>query len=199
MVVDVSHCSDKSFWQIMDVVEGPIVASHSNCRALCSIGRNLTDDQLGAIAHKGGVVGVHFASGFISKEYHDQLVQTGFYEQLCEWDAELRRSFPDPYEYLARRFDLESWPSTPLARLQESIPPPPLSAFVDHIDHIVNTAGIDHVGLGTDYDLGSIPVEVCTADRLPALTAALAVRGYRGESITKILSQNFLRVFGRLF
>jgi len=196
MRVDVSHSSDEAFWEILDLVEGPVIASHSNCRALCDVARNLTDEQIEAVGKQGGVIGIHFASGFIEREFMDAFRATGFYERLREWESELRRKYPDPFEFLAKRFDPEGWVRTDLHAMQKQVPLPRLTKLVDHVDRMVEIAGIDHVGIGTDYTLGSIPRELDPADQLPNLTRALVERGYTEEDVRKIWSANFMRVFG---
>lgn len=195
MVVDVSHCSDTSFWQLVEPTEKPVVASHSNCRALADVKRNLTDEQIKAIAEKGGVIGVHFASGFIEAGWQERFAATGFYEKLKVWQDSLRERYPDPYEFLSHRFNWDTWEKSELHGFQKQTPTPPLSKLVDHIDRIVDIAGLDHVGVGSDYDLGTIPSEVDSAEKLPALTRALLERGYSDDDVKKVWGGNFLRVY----
>ena len=191
-----SHSSDQAFREILDIVEGPVIASHSNCRSLCDVSRNMTDDQIEVVGENGGVIGLHFASGFIEKEYMDRLRASGFYERLREWEAELLRQHPDPFDYLAHRFDVDAWRASELSAMQTGVPPAPLAKLIDHVDRMVELAGIDHVGVGTDYTLGSIPAELAPADKLPNLTHALIERGYSEEDLRKIWFGNFMRVFG---
>lgn len=195
MAVDVSHCSDKSLRQILDMVDKPVMASHSNCRALCNVPRNLSDEQIRAIGENGGVIGIHFASGFIDCQWMADFRATGFHEQLLRWETELAEKYSDRYLFLSERFNVAKWQTNPLRTLQKQVPAPPLAKLIDHLDHVVGIAGIDHVGIGTDYDCGSIPEEVWSADRLPNLTRSLAARGYLGEDIKKILGGNFLRLY----
>lgn len=197
MVVDVSHCSDTSFWQILEMTEKPVVASHSNCRALCFNQRNLDDRQIEAIARSGGVIGVHFASGLIDLACAGSFQATGFYKNLELWEEELRKKYPDPYVYLAHRFS-DWWYTSEFYRMEKAVAPAPLERLIDHIDRIVKIAGIDHVGIGSDYDLSSIPSEVETADKLPNLTKALRRRGYSEGDIQKIWGDNFLRVYRKV-
>jgi len=198
MAVDVSHASDEAFWEILELSDRPPYASHSNCRALCEVSRNLTDDQIKALGQAGGLIGVHFASGFIDRAFTDAFRATGFHQKLREWEADLKQKYPDPYEYLVHRFDFAGWEASPLHALELSVAAPPLAKLVDHIDRLVELAGLDHVAVGTDYDLGSIPREVETADRLPNLTAALLERGYTGREIKKLWGGNALRYFGEV-
>lgn len=143
MVVDVSHLSEAGFWEVLEVSAHPVIASHSNARALCDHARNLTDDQIRALARKGGVMGINFFPGF------------------------LRRDGPARLEDVAR-----------------------------HIDHVVELAGPDHVGLGSDFDgISTVPEGLEDPSRLADLTELLARRGYDDATIRKILGENFVRVF----
>jgi len=154
MLVDVSHVSDETFFDVLDVAKAPIIASHSSARALVDDRRNLSDAMLRALADNGGVCMVNF------------------------WP-----------EYLD--------PAVVAARARGAPPPrTPISVVVDHIDHIVKIAGIDHVGLGSDFDgVDALPVGLGGVDELPNLTRALLERGYSDDDAKKILGENFLRVF----
>ena len=195
IVPDVSHSTDEAFWEILDLTEKPIIASHSNCRSLCDVSRNLTDEQITAIGERNGVIGVHFGAGFIENEFMDRFRATGFYEKLREWEAELRQKYPDPFVYLSKRLFMDDWENNELHRLERSVPRPPLSKLVDHIEHIIELAGIDAVGVGTDYDLGAMPDEVEDAGNLSCLTRALLERGYSDDEIKKFGGGNFMRIF----
>jgi len=195
IVPDVSHATDEALWEILDVTNGPVIASHSNCRALCDMPRNLTDGQIRALGERGGVIGVHFSAGFIEKEFMDRFRATGFYEKLREWEAELHAKYPDPAEYFPKRLCMDNWEKSELHQLERSVPRPPLSKLVDHIERIIDLAGIDAVGVGTDYDLGAMPDDLEDASNLSCLTRALLERGYSEEDIKKIWGGNFLRAF----
>lgn len=145
MVIDVSHLSDSSFWDLIEVARTPIMASHSNCRAICPVPRNLTDDQIKAIAETDGVVGMNFASSFVHRE-----------------KATLER-------------------------------------LVDHIDHVVQLVGVEHVGLGSDFDgITFTPEGLEDVTKIPNITKTLVSRGYPDEDIKKILGENHLRVFKKV-
>ena len=195
MVPDVSHATDEAFWEIMEITDGPVIASHSNCRALCDVSRNLTDDQIKALGERGGVIGIHFSAGFTEKEFMDRFRATGFYEKLREWEAELHAEYPDPAEYFPKRLCADDWEKSELHQLERSVPRPPLSKLVEHIERIIDLAGIDAVGVGTDYDLGAMPDEVEDASNLSCLTRALLERGYSEANIKKFWGGNFLRIF----
>jgi membrane dipeptidase len=196
MMVDISHVSDKTFFRTMIITRAPVIASHSSARALCDAPRNMTDDMLRAAANsggpdsKGGVIMVNFYSGFISQAYRDaQIKQKPEVDKATE---ELKAKFKAEGKEITYS-DLEK-----LQReMADRIPRPPLSALIDHIDHIAKVAGIDHVGLGSDFDgvSGQLPEGIDSAADLPKITAALMERGYSAGDCDKILGGNFLRVF----
>ncbi|HLS89015.1 MAG TPA: dipeptidase [Sphingobacteriaceae bacterium] len=148
MVVDVSHLSDAGFWHVMEVSSRPVVASHSNCRALCNHPRNLSDEQIKALARNGGVMGMNFYPPFVDE---------------------------DPRQATIDR-------------------------IVDHMEHIVQLVGPDHVGLGSDFDgIDSTPIDLEDVSKLPRLTEAMVRRGFSDADIRKILGENFLRVFRQVW
>jgi membrane dipeptidase len=146
MLVDVSHISERGFYDTLELSTRPVIASHSCCAALCDHPRNLTDDQIRALAQHGGVVGITFVPGFI-----------------------------DP------RWTPAVWPERPS-----------LDQLLDHVDHAVEVGGIDHVGIGSDFDGGGSVLPDAT--QFPRITAGLAARGYPAAAIRKILGENHLRV-----
>jgi membrane dipeptidase len=196
MMVDVSHASDKTFFRTLIISRAPVIASHSAARALCDAPRNLTDDMLRAIANsggpesKGGVVQVNFYSAFLSQAYRD--AQKAMAPELQKEIAALKE-----------KAKVEGREATPqeIAKIQRAvanrIPRPPLSMLIDHIDHIAKVAGVDHVGLGSDFDgiNGQLPQGIDSPADLPKITAALMARGYSAEDCRKILGGNLLRVF----
>jgi membrane dipeptidase len=196
MIVDISHVSDKTFYRAVAVSRAPVIASHSAARALCNAPRNMTDDMLRAAAKsgepggKGGVVMVNFYSGFISQAYRDaQIAQK---PEVDKATADLKAKFKAEGKEITYS-DLEK-----LQReMADRIPRPPLSALIDNIDHIAKVAGIDHVGLGSDFDgvSGQLPEGIDSAADLPKITAALMARGYSAADCDKILGGNFMRVF----
>jgi membrane dipeptidase len=196
MMVDVSHVSDRTFFRTLIISRAPVIASHSGARALCDSPRNMTDDMLRAIANsggpesKGGVVQVNFFSGFVSQKYRDAMkaVAPEAKRQIAalkeKAKAEGREVKPEEIEKIQRT-------------LGDAIPRPPLSELIDHIDHIARVAGVDHVGLGSDFDgvSGQLPEGMDSPADLPKITAALIERGYSAEDCRKILGGNLLRVF----
>ena len=188
MMVDVSHVSDKTFWDIVETSAKPVVATHSNCRAITNVARNLTDEQIQAIAKTGGVVSVVFYPAFVEpgwkerKERLDREIQHQVREagRNAEGSGSIKRIARDRVrerEY-ARRLSM-----------------PPVARVVDHIDHIVKLVGVNHVGVGSDFDgIQATPEGLSSVADLPNLTAELLRRGYTEEDVTKILGGNILRV-----
>jgi membrane dipeptidase len=196
MMVDISHVSDRTFYRTLVITRAPVIASHSSARALCDAPRNMTDDMLRAVANsgppnsKGGVVQVNFYSGFISQAYRnaDKAQQPEVDKAVANLKAKYKAEGKEA-------------PQSEIDKLQRSfadrIPRPPLSMLIDHIDHIAKVAGIDHVGLGSDFDgvSGQLPEGLDSPADLPKITAALMARGYSAEDCRKILGGNLLRVF----
>jgi membrane dipeptidase len=193
MMVDISHVSDKTFWDAIAVSKAPVIASHSSARALVSAPRNMTDDMLRAVAKNGGVVDVNFFSGFDDQKFWDTAQEQRAAQQQAIHDyLEKLKAEGKPPSYL----DVDRMEREFMAK----IPRPPLKALVDHIDHIAKVAGIDHVGLGSDFDgvSGATPQGINSAADLPKITQALLDRGYSEEDIHKILGGNVLRVFAEV-
>ncbi|MGI8782318.1 MAG: dipeptidase [Acidobacteriota bacterium] len=184
MIVDISHVSDKTFWDTLAATTKPVIASHSSARALSGAPRNMTDDMLRAVAKNGGVVGVNFYSAFLSDDFR-QRSAAGPRASTIE---ELKLRFHgDLDKVAAERYRSYERPS--------DVPPPPFSVLIDHIDHIAKVAGVDHVGLGSDFDgVDSMPAGMRDALDLPKITAALLEKGYSEQEVHKMLGGNFLRV-----
>jgi membrane dipeptidase len=190
MLVDVSHVSDETMSDALDVSKAPIFASHSSARALSDVPRNIPDELLRRIAKNGGVVQVNFYSVFV-----DAATVTPQNEarnkRLKPQQEILDEKYKNDPERLAEEGDkLDA--ANPL-------PPLPISKLIDHIDHIVKVAGIDHVGIGADFD-GAVDMPEGAQDvsMLPNITYELLKRGYSEKDIRKILGENFLRVFAEV-
>jgi membrane dipeptidase len=190
MMVDISHVADKTFWDTIATTKAPVIASHSSARALTSAPRNMTDDMLRAVAKNGGVVDVNFFSGFLDQNYWNAL-QAQKTEQAAATRAYLDKLKAEGKQitYVDDDRITREW--------MAKIPRPPFTVLIDHIDHIAKVAGIDHVGLGSDFDgvSGATPTGMDSAADLPKITQALLDRGYSAEDIHKILGGNVLRVF----
>ncbi len=192
MMVDISHVADSTFYQALATSRAPVIASHSSSRALTNVPRNMTDEMLVALDHNGGVAQVNFYCGFISQKYVDRRKQ-------------LEEQHDPDYEKVQALFYK---PQTPEGRKQmdaaqaallPKLPRPPLSDLIDHIDHMVKVAGVDHVGLGSDFDgIDCSPQGLDSAADLPKITQALYGRGYTAADLNKILGGNLMRVFGEV-
>jgi membrane dipeptidase len=197
MMVDISHVSDATFYRTLRISRAPVIASHSGARALCNAPRNMTDDMIRAVAtygggpnSKGGVVQVNFFSGFVSQAYWDALnAQKPEVEKAVADAKEKAKAEGREFKYADEEKIQRSY--------MDRIPRPPLSMLIDHIDHIAKVAGVDHVGLGSDFDgvSGQLPEGLDSPADLPKITAALMARGYSTEDCRKILGGNLLRVF----
>ena len=192
MMVDISHVADATFYQALELSRAPVIASHSSSRALTSAPRNMTDDMLRALAAKNGVAQANFYCAFVSQKYLDtanQLRAQHDPDYLKVQELFVKPQTPETVKELAEA----------KARLAPKLPRPPLSDLIDHIDHMVKVAGVDHVGLGSDFDgIDCSPQGLDSAADLPKITQALYQRGYSAADLDKILGGNLLRVFGEV-
>jgi membrane dipeptidase len=191
MIVDISHVSDATFYQTLLISQAPVIASHSSSRELTNQPRNMTDDMLRAMTNNGGVVMVNFYSAFIDENYRKASSDpTKIKQRDAEVDAYKKaHAHPDgsPVTYDETAAIEKRWAT--------QFPRPPLKSLIDHIDHVAKVAGIDHVGLGSDFDgVTSLPEGIDSAADLPKITQALYQRSYTREQILKILGGNFMRV-----
>lgn len=187
MLIDVSHVSDKTMSDALDISKAPIIASHSSARALSDVPRNIPDDLLRRIAKNGGVVHINFYSVFVDTKTVTPQSNERDARLKAQQDA-INEKYKDDPERRAEESDkLEA--ANPL-------PPLPISKLIDHIDHIVKVAGIDHVGIGADFDgANDMPEGAQDVSMLPNITYELLKRGYSEGDIRKILGENFLRAF----
>ncbi len=186
MLVDVSHTSDDTFFAVMKVAKAPVIASHSSARALNDHPRNMTDDMLRALAANDGIVMANFWSKFLDPAY-----------AAADKVFEAKHGKEEMALYAKYKGDHETFLAE-LAKLKatEAFPKTPLSLLIDHIEHIIKVAGIDHVGLGSDFDgVDALPEGITGIDALPKITLELFKRGHSEEDVRKILGLNFLRVF----
>jgi membrane dipeptidase len=193
MMVDISHVSDKTFWDAIAVTKAPVIASHSSARALVNAPRNMTDDMLRAVAKNGGVVDVNFFSGFDDEEFRQASeAQSKDQAAAVQQYIDSLKAQGKPVNYLEVDRIERQW----IAK----IPRPQFHVLIDHIDHIAKVAGVDHVGLGSDFDgvSGATPQGMDSAADLPKITQALLDRGYSAADIRKILGGNLLRVFAEV-
>ncbi len=180
VLVDVSHVSDKTFWDALEISNAPVIASHSSCRSLCDNPRNMTDEMIKAMAAKGGVIQINYHIEFLD------LKATEYFKKA---------------EPLFRELMAKAGPQADAAKVGDEVarqigPAPKISweRIIDHIDHAVKLVGADHVGLGSDFDGAMMPVGMEDVSNLPKITDALVRKGYGASDIRKILGENLLRV-----
>jgi membrane dipeptidase len=188
MMVDVSHVSDKTFWDIINTSTRPVIATHSACRAIAPVARNLDDEMIRALAKTGGVVNVIF---------YPEFLEPGWSAKKKQVDAEIepqvrQASAAEPGGAAQKKLARDRVRVREYAR---RLPPVTVSRIVDHIDHIVKLVGVDAVGIGSDFDgVQATPADLSTVADLPNLTKELLRRGYTEEDVDKILGGNMLRV-----
>jgi membrane dipeptidase len=188
VMVDISHVSDKTFYDALETSKAPLIASHSSCRALCDAPRNMTDQMMKDLAAKGGVVQINYHVGFLSQEFRD----------AEKADPELNKAIGA--EVKKRCGDNEGCQLIEGDRItreyveQGKLPRVDFSKIIEHIDHAVKVAGVDHVGLGSDFDGANMPYGMEDATKIPKITEALLQKGYTEGDVKKILGENTLRV-----
>jgi len=185
MLVDLSHVGEQTFWDAINTTTKPVLVSHSCAHALCPVFRNLKDDQIKAVGKNGGVIHLNFFSGF---------VDSNFFKRNAEFNAKhkverdsMLKTVTDPY--FADNYLFNKYPDE-VKSLR-----PPLSMLLDHLDHIVQLIGVNHVGLGSDFDgINSSPQQLDDVTNFPLITEELLKRGYSKKDIKKILGGNFIRL-----
>jgi len=188
MMVDISHVSDKTFYDALEVSKAPLLASHSSCRAICDAPRNMTDQMMKDLATKGGVVQINYHVGFLSQEFRN----------AEKANPELNKAIG--LEVTKRCGENEGCQLIEGDRLtreyveQGKFPRVDYTKIIEHIDHAVKVAGIDHVGLGSDFDGANMPYGMEDASKLPRITEALLQKGYSEGDVKKILGENTLRI-----
>ena len=186
MIVDVSHIGETTFWDAINTTTKPVIASHSNAYSICPVTRNLKDEQIKAIGKNGGVICLNFFSGFVDSNFSKK--DMAFRKtHSAEIDSLLATGLQREYAFtmISDKYKTES----------EAIKPT-IEQLMQHFDHIVNLIGIDHVGIGSDFDgINSAPQGLSTVLDYPNFTKALIARGYSNKDIKKVLGGNFLRVY----
>jgi membrane dipeptidase len=186
MMVDISHVADKTFWDTLEVSEAPIIASHSSCRALCSHWRNMTDEMLRALGRKGGVVHINFFEAFLDQDFLNRYN----FDAVEAEELQITKQFAgDPQR---RGEELRKLQAERIARLGRI----PFDRLLDHFQHAVEIAGIDHVGLGSDFDGVSdqLPEGMEDISKEPNIVRGLLERGFSDAEVEKIVGGNTLRV-----
>ncbi|HMW65450.1 MAG TPA: dipeptidase [Chitinophagaceae bacterium] len=185
MLVDLSHVGEQTFWDAIRTSTKPVLVSHSCVYALCPHRRNLKDDQIKAIGENGGVIHLNFYSGFVDPEF-EKRSDAFTAKHKSEMDSLLKVN-PEPY--FMQVFLFEKYPDEVKALR------PPLSMLMDHLDYIVKMIGVDHVGIGSDFDgVNSLPQQLDDVTCYPVITKELLKRGYSKKDVRKILGGNFLRL-----
>jgi len=188
VMVDISHVSDKTFYDALEISKAPLLASHSSCRAICDAPRNMTDQMMKDLGAKGGVVQINYHVGFLSQGFRD----------AEKANPELNKTISA--EVMKRCGDNEGCQLIEGDRItreyveQGKLPRVDYTKIIDHIDHAVKMAGVDHVGLGSDFDGANMPYGMEDATKLPVITESLLKKGYSEGDVKKILGENTLRV-----
>lgn len=186
VMVDISHVADKTFYDALAVTKAPVIASHSSCRAICNHRRNMNDDMIRALAKNGGVMMINYEVSFLSEEYRaatnvqDMTVIERQFEQQCGKNMSCQILLGNR---MARQ-----------AMADGKLPKVSWGKIIEHIDHAVKVGGVDHVGLGSDFDGATMPFGMDDASMMPKITQALLDKGYSERDIEKILGGNLLRV-----
>jgi membrane dipeptidase len=192
VMVDISHVSDKTFADALAISKAPMIASHSSCRAICDAPRNMTDEMMKALAAKGGVVQINYHVGFLSQEFRDAEKADPKINAAIEQEVNKRCGDNEACQLL------EGDKLTREAVEQGKLPRVDASKIIEHIDHAVKVAGIDHVGLGSDFDGANMPYGMEDATKLPYITDALLKKGYSDGDVQKILGENTLCVMSEV-
>jgi membrane dipeptidase len=190
LMVDISHVSDKTFYDVLAASRAPLIASHSSCRAICDAPRNLSDAMIKALAAKGGVVQINYHVAFLSQKFRDAERRNPQINKAIEAEVANICHGDDACELLeGDRLTREYVQKGLLPRVD-------WSEIVHHIEHAVKVAGIEHVGLGSDFDGANMPYGMEDAAQIPKITEALLRKGYSEGDVRKILGENTLRVMG---
>jgi membrane dipeptidase len=184
VIVDVSHVSDKTFWDVMELSRAPAIASHSSCRALSGHSRNMTDEMIKAMAARGGVIQINYLDQFIDNDLYE------YWKKAQPMMRELMEKYPGRENAGKRRQEI--------AKVYGPPPEASWERIIDHIDHAVKLVGPNHVGLGSDFDGGSMPAGMEDVTHLPKITEALLRKGYSEADIKKILGENTLRLLAEV-
>jgi len=187
MMIDISHVSDKAFYDVLETTRAPVIASHSSARALCNISRNMNDDMLRAIKRNGGAVFVNFNAAYLDQKAYE--IFDGYRDQRNSEISELMRLHAgDPRRWEMKRAIQQ--------RYRSRLPKVDVKAALRHIDHIAKVAGPDHVGIGSDFDgvSGMVPAGLEDVSKFPELVRGLIELGYSDSDIRKIMGENLLRI-----
>ena len=188
MLVDISHVSDKTFYDALEVSKAPLIASHSSCRALCNAARNMTDDMIRDLAKHDGVIQINYHVGFLSQQFRDFEAAHPEVEKEINEEVKKRCGTDEACSGVAGDQVVRDFMK------EGKLPKVDWTAIVEHIDHAVKVGGIDHVGLGSDFDGAVMPLGMEDVTHIPQITDALLKKGYSESDVRKILGENTLRV-----
>ncbi len=192
VIVDISHVSDKTFYDALEVSKAPLIASHSSCRAICDAPRNMTDQMMKDLGAKGGVIQINYHSGFLSQEFRDAEKANPELNKAISAEVQKRCGDDEGCQLLEGDRLTRDYVE------QGKLPRVDWSKIIEHIDHAVKIAGVDHVGLGSDFDGANMPYGMEDAAKLPRITEALLQKGYSEGDLKKILGENTLRVMAEV-
>jgi membrane dipeptidase len=188
IIVDISHVSDKTFYDVLATSKAPVFASHSSCRALCNSVRNMTDDMIRDLAKHGGVIQINYHVGFLSQQYRDYEAAHPEVDKEINDEVKKRCGENEACKLTAGDQIVRDFMNA------GKLPKVDWTLIIDHIDHAVKIGGIDHVGLGSDFDGAVMPLGMEDVSHIPQITDALLKKGYSESDIRKILGENTLRV-----
>jgi membrane dipeptidase len=188
VMVDISHVSDKTFYHALEVSKAPLIASHSSCRSICDAPRNMTDQMMKDLAAKGGVVQINYHVGFLSQEFRNAEKANPEINKAIAAEVSRRCGENEACQILEGDHITREYVA------QGKLPRVEWMKIIEHIDHAVKVAGVDHVGLGSDFDGANMPYGMEDATKLPHITEALLQKGYSEGDVKKILGENTLRV-----
>jgi membrane dipeptidase len=192
IMVDISHVSDKTFYDALEVSKAPMLASHSSCRAICDAPRNMTDQMMKDLAAKGGVVQINYHVGFLSQEFRNAEKANPEINKAIGEEVQKRCGDNEACQLLeGDRITREYVERGKLPRVD-------WTKIIEHIEHAVKVAGVDHIGLGSDFDGANMPYGMEDAAKLPKITEALLRKGYSERDVKKILGENILRVMAEV-
>jgi membrane dipeptidase len=192
MIVDVAHVSDKTFYDALETSKAPVFSSHSSCRAICNAPRNMTDDMMRDLAKHGGVIQINYHVGFLSQEFRDYEKAHPESEKAINEEVKKRCGDNEACKLVTGDQVVRDFMEA------GKLPKVDWTKIVEHIDHAVKVAGIDHVGLGSDFDGAVMPLGMQDVSHLPQITDALLKKAYSESDIRKILGENTLRVLSEV-
>ena len=192
VIVDISHVSDKTFYDALEVSKAPLIASHSSCRALCDAPRNMTDQMIKDLAAKGGVIQINYHVGFLSQEFRNAEKADPEIDKAIAAEVQKRCGDKEGCQLI------EGDKVTREYVEQGKLPRVDWTKIIEHIDHALKVGGVEHVGLGSDFDGANMPYGMEDASKLPQLTEALLRKGYSEGDVRKILGENTLRVMAEV-